>query len=191
MHSQKVIAKILVQVSLEIEAGDRFKGVFNINPYDLVSNSTWAPYLKIWQRYRINRIRAESYFPVMNSAYNPGSLATMYYRDGVVQNAQALRNYEQLLVEPGVQHTRISSKHTWHWLPVEPDDRNWFQTEKQGQDQPTGAFGSLCCAGLFDDMTNRPEANFVFYTLITIDLDFAGLILPKETPYEPDNTVFE
>lgn len=191
MHGQQVLAKILVQVSLEITQGDRFKGVFNVNPYQLLANSTWAPYLKIWQRYRINRIDAEAFFPVMNTAYNPGSLATMYYRDGVVQSAAALREYEQLLVEPGVQHTRLSVKHNWHWLPVEPNDRNWWQTEREGQDMPPAAFGSICCAGLFDDMTNRPEADFALYTLLTMRVDFAGLIAPKSEPYKPDSTDFE
>jgi len=187
ISSQTVQVRQLTKISLVVEQGTSFKGAFNMNPYAFIANSAWAKYLDVWARYRTEGYRLKIYFPVMNEAYNPGSIAAVLFRDGVDEN-NPLRAYEQLVVEPGSVHRRLSKPIVFNWLPVEPTDRDWYNSDKQGTDYPGfGAFGTLCVAGLFDDLTNRPEADFVLYVDVTINITFSGLRKPPSTPYDPDS----
>lgn len=186
ISSQTVQVRTLAKMALEVEAGDRFKGTFQINPYLFISNSAWAPYLQVWARYRTEGYRVKIYFPVMNEAYNPGSIAAVLYRDGI-EETNPLRAYEELVVEPGSVHRRLSRPIVFNWRPVEPTDRDWYNTKDQGTDYPGfGAFGTLCAAGMFDDMTNRPEADFVLYVDVIMNVTFSGLRKPPTTPFNPD-----
>jgi hypothetical protein len=186
ISSQTVQVRQLTQIAIEVEQGSRFKGAFNMNPYAFIKNSAWAKYLEVWARYRTEGYRVKIYFPVMNEAYNPGSIAAVLFRDGVDQG-NPLRAYEELVVEPGSVHRRLSRPIVFNWRPVEPTDRDWYNSDKQGQDYPGfGAFGTLCAAGMFDDLTNRPEADFVLYVDVTINVTFSGLRKPPTSPYDPD-----
>jgi len=187
ISSQTVQVRQLTKIALVVEQGTSFKGAFNMNPYAFIANSAWAKYLDVWARYRTEGYRLKIYFPVMNEAYNPGSIAAVLLRDGV-EESNPLRSYEQLVVEPGSVHRRLSKPIVFNWLPVEPTDRDWYNSDKQGTDYPGfGAFGTLCAAGLFDDLTNRPETDFVLYVDVTINITFSGLRKPPTTAYDPDS----
>lgn len=184
--SQNIMVKTLAQMNLEITTGTRFMGAFGISPYDFIANSAWAPYLSVWARYRVEQYDVRIYFPVMNDAYNPGSIVSYLYRDGVSAD-NPLRSYEQIMVEPGSIETRIGKHTMFHWRPVEPSDRDWYETSKQGTDYPGfGSFGTVCAAGLFDDLTNRPEADFQLLVLVNMRIKFATLRKAPNDPYKPD-----
>jgi len=145
-----------------------------VKPFEILSTSSYAPLLKIYESMRVTRIQVKAWMGNV-SVNTPGYTAFMYFRDVLttVQN----RYVEQLIVEPGSKRGRPVQIYNGLWKPIEPSDYEFYD-HAQFADMDNAKYGQVNFAGAsFGGFEiNKPLIEFV------IDYTFKSLVLPEVPP---------
>lgn len=211
LQSQRVTFSVIYNPRIsQPNVDDPIKGYLPIDPIQALKDSPYREMRRMFAKMRVRRYSVSLWIPRV-SVMVPGAMASILARDNVFFSrdvtvcpgspaASTVYNYQQLLLLPGVKHSRLHNVHTHNWRPIEPIDRSWFNTDpascQSAKDEETPDFGILTFGLVLDNVNSIVTPDFSPACKITFDVDFAYLLgescdgptVPRNVPTGPEVT---
>lgn len=205
LQSQRVTFSLIYSPLIsQPTVDDPIRGYLFVDPLQALRSSPYRQMLEMFAKMRVRKYSVSLWIPKVSHMV-PGAMASILARDNVFFNrdttaipsvapASASYSYEQLLLLPGVKHSRLYGVHTHNWRPIEPIDRNWFNTRiSVGPDDERPQFGVLSFGMSLDNVNSIVTPDFSPLCKVTFDVDFAylngtlcdGSTVPRNVPAGP------
>lgn len=211
LQSQRITFSVIYSPRVNQNSpDDPIRGYLPIDPIRSLLDSPYRQFREMFAKMRVRKYSVSLWIPRV-SCMVPGAMASLLARDSVfftrdtavcpgAPNPSNVYNYQQLLLLPGVKHSRLHLVHTHNWRPIEPVDRSWFNTGnsacQSAKDEITPDFGLLTFGAALDNINTIVSPDFQPLCKITFDVDFAYLVgelsdgptVPRVVPPGPEVT---
>lgn len=208
LQSQRVTFSVIYTPRIsQASPDDPIKGYLPIDPIQALIDSPYRQMRKMFAKMRVRKYSVSLWIPRV-SVMVPGAMASLLARDSVffsrdtsvcpgAPDASTVYTYQQLLLLPGVKHSRLHNVHTHNWRPIEPVDRSWFNTVpgscQSAKDEVTPDFGILTFGAALDNVNSIVTPDFSPLCKLTFDVDFAYIVgelcdgptVPRNVPIGP------